>query len=155
MQLIQKPSNKSASSNRKPLLLESSVLGALDKLAHEERVSAQVMFRRLVEQVLVSSTVASAFLEYIHNYWWGYQTSGARIVNMLRVDSETFSLLLYLSNTSGFAQKTDQTAELLIGFYSQVAKTVPQASRSITALATHHQLLTSTQPPTQGATDTW
>ena len=113
------------------------------------------MFHRLVEQVLVSSSVASAFLEYIHDYWWGYQTSGARIVNMLRVDSETFSLLLYLSNTSGFAQKTDQTAELLIGFSSQVAKTVPPESRAITAPAIHHQLLTNTQPPPQGATDIW
>ena len=154
MQLIQKPSGKSASSNRKPILLESSVLGALDKLAHDERVPAPVMLRRMVEQVLVSSTAAESFLEYIHDYWWGYKASGTRTVNMLRVDGETVSLLLYLSNTSGFAQKTDQGAELLISFYSQIAKTVPPGARAMTAVATLHQR-TSTQAPTQGATDIW
>ena len=90
----------------------------------------------MVEQVLVSNTTAAAFLEYIHDYWWGYKASGTRTVNMLRVDGETFSLLHYLSNTSGFAQKPNQAAELLTSFDSQIAKTVPPGARAMTAVAT-------------------
>ena len=112
------------------------------------------MLHRMVEQVLVSNTTAAAFLEYIHDYWWGYKASGTRTVNMHRVDGETFSLLHYLSNTSGFAQKPNQAAELLTSFDSQIAKTVPPGARAMTAVATPHQR-TSTQAPTQGATDIW
>ena len=145
MQLIQKLSSKLSGANRKPILLDPSVVSALEKLAHDERVSASVMVHRMVEQVLVSDTLAASFLEYVHDYWWGRKATAARSVHVLRVGSETFSLLLYLSSTSGFGQKTDQTADMLISFYSQVAKTVPTEPRAQSALATQHQV-TSTQP---------
>ncbi len=145
MQLIQKPSSKPSGSNSKPLLLEPYVVSALEKLAHDNQVSAAVMVRRMVEQLLVSDTLATSFLEYVHDYWWGYKATAARSLNILRVDSETFSLILYLSNTSGFAQKTDQTAEMIISFYSQIAKTVPEGHRDLAVLTTQQQL-TCTQP---------
>jgi hypothetical protein len=54
--------NKPSESNRKPLLLEVPVMSALEKLAHDERVSASVMVHRMVEQVLASDTLAASFL---------------------------------------------------------------------------------------------
>jgi hypothetical protein len=37
-------------------------MSALEKLAHDERVSASVMVHRMVEQVLASDTLAASFL---------------------------------------------------------------------------------------------
>jgi hypothetical protein len=145
MQLIKKPSYKPSGSSRKPILLEPYAVSVLEKLAHDEDVSSAVMVRRMVEQLLVSDTLAASFLEYVHDYWWGYKTTAGRSVSVLRVDSETFSLLLYLSNTSGFAQKTDQIAENIVSFYSQIVKTVPVEPRALAVLATQQQP-TSTQP---------
>jgi hypothetical protein len=145
MQLIKKPSYKPSGSSRKPILLEPYAVSALEKLAHDKGVSSAVMVRRMFEQLLVSDTLAASFLEYVHDYWWGYNTTAGRSVSVLRVDSETFSLLLYLSNTSGFAQKTDQIAENIVSFYSQIAKTVPVEPRALAVLATQQQP-TSTQP---------
>jgi hypothetical protein len=133
MQLVLNSGNKPSESNRKPLLLESPVVSALEKLAHYERVSAPVMVRRMVEQVLVSDILAASFLEYVHDYWWGHKATTARTVYVLRVGSETFSLLLYLSNMSGFEHKTDQTVDMLVSFYSQIAKTVPTGTRAMSA----------------------
>jgi hypothetical protein len=145
MQLIQKLINKPSGSSRKPILLEPYAVSPLEKLAHDEGVSSAVMVRRMFEQLLVSDTLAASFLEYVHDYWWGYKTTAGRSVSVLRVDSETFSLLLYLSNTRGFAQKTDQIAEIIVSFYSQIAKTVPVEPRALAVLATQQQP-TSTQP---------
>jgi hypothetical protein len=55
-------------------------MSALKKLAHDERVSASVMAHRMVEQVLVSDTLAAPFLEYVHDYWWGHKATAARSV---------------------------------------------------------------------------
>ena len=145
MQLIKKPSTKPSGSSRKPILLEPYAVSALEKLAHDEGVSSAVMVRHMVEQLLASDTLAASFPEYVHDYWWDYKTTAGRSVSVLRVDSETFSLLLYLSNTSGFAQKTDQIAENIVSFYSQIVKTVPVEPRALAVLATQQQP-TSTQP---------
>jgi hypothetical protein len=144
VQLIDKPAKVTNSSSRKPLPLEPTVISALEKLAHDEGVSAPVMLRRMVEQVLTYPTVAESVLEYIHDYWWGYKVSSDRAVT-LRVDSDTYSLLLYLAHTSAFPESPDHTAEMLVSFYSQVAKTVPSEARALSALAAQHQR-TSTQP---------
>ena len=143
MQLIQKPTNKPSGANRKPLLLDSSVVSVLEKMAADEGVSEPVMLRRMVERVLASDTATSSVLYYIHDHWWGYNPSGDRAV-IVRVDSETFSLLLYLSHTSGFSQNTDQTAEMLVSFFSQHEKRV--TLRPYALAAGHNQHLTSTQP---------
>jgi hypothetical protein len=138
MQLIQKPSSKPSGVYRKPILLDPSTVSALEKLAHDERVAAPVMVNRMIEQVLVSDKLAASFLKYVHDYWWGHKATTARSVHVLRVGSETFSLLLYLSSTSGFEQKTDQTVDMLISFYSQIAKTVSTGPRAMSALTTQY-----------------
>src|ERR1035437_1199317 len=139
MQLIQKPINKPSGSSRKPILLEPYAVSALEKLAHDAGVSSAIMVRYMVEQLLASDTLAASFLEYVHDYWWDYKTTAGRSVSVLRVDSETFSLLLYLSNTSGFAQKTDQIAENIVSFYSQIVKTVPVDPRPLAPLPPKQQ----------------
>src|ERR1035437_6274751 len=145
MQLIQKPINKPSGSSRKPILLEPYAVSALEKLAHDAGVSSAIMVRYMVEQLLASDTLAASCLEYVHDYWWDYKTTAGRSVSVLRVDSETFSLLLYLSNTSGFAKKTDQIAANIASSYSHIVKTVPVEPRALAVLATQQQP-TSTQP---------
>ena len=143
MQIIQKPSSKPSGSDRKPLLLEAPVVSALEMLANDERVSAAVMVHRMVEQVLASDAVAASFLEYVHDYWWGYKAPPKRSVHVLGVSSEAHSLLLDISSSILFAP--DRTAAMLISFYSQIAKTVPTGTRALAVLAAQHQA-TSTQP---------
>jgi len=118
-------------------------VSALEMLANDERVSAAVMVHRMVEQVLASDTVASSFLEYVHDCWWGYKAPPKRSVHVVGVSSEAHSLLLDIASTSGFVP--DRTAAMLISFYSQIEKTVPTGTRALAVLAAQHQV-TSTQP---------
>jgi hypothetical protein len=120
MQLIDKPAtNRSGIPSRKSLKLLSSLVGTLGSLARTEHITPDAMFHQILEQVLESSEVAQAFDGYVDHCRWCHLSKVAQEGCMVRVGSETFSLLMYLSNTTGFAQKTDQAAELLIAFYAE------------------------------------
>lgn len=149
MEVLQKPGTKSATTSRSSIVLETSVVAKLEKLAYVQGTSAAVAFQRMVEQVLGLPSVATCFHEYIQEYWWGYAPVEVTALTMVRVGEETLSLLLYLSNTTGFAQKTDQTAEILVSFFAQQKDRC--RSHRLPDNANEH--LTSTAPPSQGATD--
>ena len=72
MEVLQKPGTKSATTSRSSIVLETSVVAKLEKLAYVQGTSAAVAFQRMVEQVLGLPSVATCFHEYIQEYWWGY-----------------------------------------------------------------------------------